>query len=188
MRTIQPNRRLALSMGVAGLATCLVAGSTVANATDSDLPQGFRRGKVIDYVDGRPIYEVLDSQGAAQGVALSAGDAKTVQASLKELDNELNTNTDRPWARQRYGAAPQSVTLCAAAIAWFVAQTVFPAAKFAKLAWRLGKLVQKYGARTVARIWRGARNITDRTAQQEIIDLAKALSGVGGLSACGIPV
>ncbi|MDY3048922.1 MAG: hypothetical protein SOR40_04010 [Rothia sp. (in: high G+C Gram-positive bacteria)] len=171
-------RRTALSIAFAGLSTCLVAGATTSYAADSDLPEGLKRGRILEYVEGHPIYEVVDQAGNPQGVSLSASDTRTMQASLRELDATLN--------KPHSGNETQSVVPCAIAIAWFVGQTLFPAARIANLAWRLAGLVRRYGAHTVARIWRGARGLTDRTAQQEIIELAGALAGVGGLEACGI--
>ncbi|MBF0809435.1 hypothetical protein E4U03_12570 [Rothia nasimurium] len=182
MTTLTPTRRAALTISLAGLATCLAAGSTTSNASEPGIPAGFKRGKVVDSIDGHAIYEIIDSQGNPQGFVFSASDTRTIRAAFKEIDAELKAS---PATRS---TSQQSTALCAAAIAWFIAQTVFPTAKLAVAAWKLAKVAYKFGSHTVARVWRGARDMADRTAQQEIIDIAKALSGVGGLQACGIVI
>lgn len=182
MTALITNRRTAFTIGLAGFATCLTAGNTVSNASEPGIPAGFKRGKIVDSIDSHAIYEVVDSQGNPQGFVFSASDTRTIRTAFKEIDVELNT------ASSSRGFSQQSTALCAAAIAWFIAQTVFPTAKLAVAAWKLAKVARKFGAQTVARVWRGARDMADRTAQQEIIDIAKALSGVGGLQACGIVI
>ncbi|MCP3427080.1 hypothetical protein NBM05_13930 [Rothia sp. AR01] len=139
----------------------------------------------MDYVQGVPIYEVVDGGGQVAGVTLPVDELK----KLDEYAQHLRREFDAPPPRTGVVGAQANVTrvaACAAGIAWFIAQTVFPAARIANLAFRLGRLVSRYGARTVARIFMGARGIAGRSAEREIIDLAKSLSGVAALGACGI--
>ena len=178
-------RRSLLTGGVGLTATvCLalsgvMAGAAPASATEL-LPAGHRRGRIVARVDSVPIFEVVTDDGRVAGYTLGAAELRQVQKAAAEVHLHLDG--------QKGVASTQSFTkvaACGAGILWFVAQTVFPSVKLASLAWRLGRLVSKYGARTVARIFLGARNIAGRTAEQEIIDLAKALSGVAALAACG---
>lgn len=69
-------------------------------------------------------------------------------------------------------------------IVWFIGSTVFPGARGPEVAYKLAKLVGKYGANTVARTIKGARGIAGSTVEKDIIALAKELSGIGGLAAC----
>ena len=115
------------------------------------------------------------------GFTLEEPKLKELNASSAEIDTAVKA--DSP---QIQPAVATNVAACIAAIAWFAAQTVFPTVRLANLAVRLGGLVAKYGARTVARIFMGARGIAGRTAEQEIKDFALAASGVGGLMACGL--
>lgn len=141
-------------------------------------------GSVVDTADdGTQIFEVLDAQGQRVGYTLESTKLAELNASAAELDAGASE------AQQAGQAQPSSVTevaACVAAIAWFAAQTVFPTVRVANLAVRLGGLVSKYGARTVARIFMGARDIGGRTAQEEVKDFALAASGLGGLAVCGI--
>lgn len=132
-------------------------------------------------VDSVPIFEVVTDDGRVAGCTLGSVELRQAQRAAAEVHLHLEG--------QKGIASTQSFTTvaaCGAGILWFVAQTVFPSVKPASLAWRLGRRVSQYGARTVARILLGARSIAGRTAEQEIIDRAKALSGVAALAACGL--
>lgn len=178
---IERRRIVAGGAGAALLAlTSGIAAAAPASATEL-LPAGHRRGRIVTTVESTPVYEVLREDGRVAGYTLAAADLRRAQAAAGEVHLEVE---------RAKGVATTdgitSVAACGAGILWFVAQTVFPSVKLAALAVRLGRLVAKYGARTVARIFLGARGIAGRTAEREIIDLAKALSGVAALAACGL--
>lgn len=186
---IMLNRRNLLVSGAVGLGS-VIAGTTVATALEpsSDLPPGMKRGKIIDYVEGAPIYEVVDEKGVAQGATFSSTELPKIHRDLQDLGKELEkSKSSNHWRGSKPVASAQGVTevaACAAAIAWFIGGTVFPWARGAKVAYRLAKLVGKYGANTVARIIKGARGIAGSTVEKDIIALAKELSGIGGLAVC----
>lgn len=171
------DRRIFFKSSLVGGLVALAA-STTAGAVSGDLPVGYKRGKISAYEAGAPIYEVIDNSGNIVGYTLSAHDLKLTQRSLGELDRKIK-NLD--FSKE---VAPQNVVACAAGIGAFVVQTVFPAARVARLAWRLGGLVRRYGATTVARIFKGARGIAGRTAEQEIVDIIGALTGIDLLRSC----
>ena len=164
----------ALSTGVA---------SADSNSQQSGLPEGQVQGAAVSTAeDGSQIFEVLDAQGNVAGYTFDAkklGELQTVGTDLEAQSKDLD-------GAEVQAAGVTNVALCVAAVGWFVAQTVFPTVRIANLAIRLGGLVSKYGARTVARIFMGARGIAGRTAEQEIKEFALAASGIGGLAACGL--
>ncbi|KAA9084143.1 hypothetical protein [Microbacterium radiodurans] len=156
-----------------------------SRASSVDLPAGQTRGAVVDVADGGvEIFEVVDATGTRVGYTLSAEDLSAAHAAATQVD--IATSEALTVRTQSAAASEVNVPLCVAAVAWFVAQTVFPAARVAALAARLAGLVSKYGVQTVARIFTGARGIAGRTAEQEIKEFALAATGVGGLAACGI--
>lgn len=168
---------------------------TVIEAGALSLPDGQARGDVVDVAEnGAEIFEVLDADGTRVGYTFSDAELAKINAAAAATAAELAQSTsgdEQTEALQGDGpvftaASGVNVPLCVAAVGWFVAQTVFPAARVANLAVRLTGLVSKYGVQTVARILTGARGIAGRTAEQEIKDFALAASGVGGLAACGI--
>lgn len=200
-------RSLALSVCLAALVTTATAGpATAANgaptiaaafqddrttpnsaapAPSTDLPAGQTRGAVVSVADGGvQIYEVVNATGNRVGFTLSAEDLRAAHSAATQID--AVTSGAMTNQAQSAAASEVNVPLCVAAVAWFVAQTVFPAARVAALAARLAGLVSKYGVQTVARIFTGARGIAGRTAEQEIKEFALAATGVGGLAACGI--
>ncbi|MFB9775075.1 hypothetical protein [Brevibacterium otitidis] len=172
------------------LAACIAAPAILATGVAAEasskksaaIPQGHRRGRVTETMsDGTRIYEVVDERGEVVGFTFDDERLEVLQRASREIERE----PEMEGAITVRGRGT-SVAACAAAIAGFVALTVFPAARVAKLAWRLGKLVAKYGPRLVARVFKGARGIAGRTVEKELIDLAKSLSGVAALKACGI--
>lgn len=179
-------RRALIAACVAVPAVAVTGGVATAAPVKIALPAGQKRGTVVETVeDGTKIYEVLDREGNVVGYTLDddklrqMSTASMALAQEDTLDGSLQIRVVTP-------SGVTSVAACAAAIAGFVALTVFPAARVAKLAWRVGKLTVKYGPTLVARIFRGARGIAGRTVEKELIDLAKSLTGVAALAACGL--
>lgn len=129
---------------------------------------------------------VVDTEGDVEIREVRDGSGNLVGYTFDEASRALHEGTtgDRLSAEQpgQHTTAANFWT-CSAAVAWFIAQTVFPSVKIAKLAWRLGKLVRTYGPSTTVRVLTGARKLSNRTAQQEFRELALALTGVGGLQA-----
>lgn len=184
MRRKMLGRRALIAACVAVPAVAATGGTAVADQTNAVLLAGRRRGAVAGTGDdGAKIYELLDQEGKVVGYTLDDDVLRELRASVSDLDEGARIGAKEA-GLQSTGVT--EVAACVAAIAWFAAQTVFPTVRVASLAIRLGKLVSKYGARTVARIFMGARGIAGRTAQQEIKDFALAASGIGGLMACGI--
>ncbi|GAA1730562.1 hypothetical protein [Brachybacterium phenoliresistens] len=179
-------RRALIAACVAAPAVAVTGGVASADPIGSALPAGKRRGAVVDTdSDGTEIYEVLDSEGTVVGYTLADEKLREMSVASSALAKEDSLDGSLQVQAQAAGGIT-SIAACAAAIAGFVALTVFPAARMAKLAWRLGKLTAKYGPKLVARIFGGARGIAGRTVERELIDLAKELSGVAALAACGI--
>lgn len=148
----------------------------------SDAGRDHSRGRVVDTTDdGVKIYEVLGSGGGIVGYTFDERRLKELRAAGAAIHSEPEVN-----GAITVQVGVTSVAACATAIAGFVAMTVFPAVRVAKLAWRLGKLVLKYGPKLVARIFKGARGIAGRTVENDIIDLGKALTGVTALASCGL--
>lgn len=177
------NRRTLMAACLVTPVAAMSMGPASAAPSSQQLPDGQSVGAAVGAADdGSQIFEVLDSHGQRVGFTIEAAKLEQLNASAAGLETEVND-------AEQLQAEPASVTgvaACVAAIAWFAAQTVFPTVRVANLAIRLGGLISKYGARTVARIFMGARNYAGRTAQQEIKDFALAASGIGGLMACGI--
>lgn len=179
------NRRALMAACVAVPVAVLSTGTASAAPTDgvATLPEGQWQGPVVSMAeDGTQIFEVLDAKGAVVGYTLDADKRGELNAAAAEFE----TQSKELEGQQFQAASATNVALCVAAVGWFVAQTVFPTVRIANLAVRLGGLVAKYGVKTVARIFAGARGIAGRTAEQEIKDFALAASGIGGLAACGI--
>lgn len=131
-------------------------------------------GQVVGTEGDAEIREVHDGAGNVVGYTFDDAsralhEATTVGSLIAEQPGQYTT-TANFWT-------------CSAAISWFIASTVFPSVRVAKLAWRLGGLVRKYGLRTTVRVLTGAHKLSSRTAQQEFKELALALTGVGGLQA-----
>lgn len=183
------NRRTLMAACLVAPATALSTGVASAAPSGKNLLDGQSVGSAVATADdGSNIYEVLDAQGNRVGFTLEAAKLESLNASAAEIDAETQAASPESQAAspEAQPAGATNVAACVAAIAWFAAQTVFPTVRIANLAIRLGKLVSKYGARTVARIFMGARGIAGRTAEQEIKEFALAASGIGGLMACGI--
>lgn len=173
------NRRLLLTGAAALLAGSTIAATstTFARATDTDLPAGWRRGRIVAREDGAPIYEILDAAGHEAGYALSQEDMEEARRAAKDVETERRD-------LQAVGADFWKITKCTAAIAWFTAQTVFPSVKVARIAYNLSRLVKKYGARKVASSFLRWRSSKGRDMEDDIKDVALALTGVGALSVC----
>lgn len=177
------NRRTLMAACLVTPAAALSMGPASAAPSGSTLPDGRTAGAAVATADdGSQIFEVLDADGNRVGFTLESGRLDELNATAASLEAEVN----KAGEAQVEAAGATNVAACVAAIGWFAAQTVFPTVRIANLAIRLGGLVGKYGVRTVARIFMGARNIAGRTAEQEIKDFALAASGVGGLMACGL--
>ncbi|MFC0673649.1 hypothetical protein [Brachybacterium hainanense] len=178
-------RRALIAACVAVPAVVAGGGAALAEQPKTALPVGMKRGSVAETdEDGTKIYEVLDGEGNVVGYTFDEEKLRELSTAGAALDKEMSSGGDG--APQVQAASVSEVALCAAAIAGFVAMTVFPAARVARLAWRLGKLTAKYGPKLVARIFMGARGIAGRTVEKELIDLAKELTGVAALQACGL--
>lgn len=172
---------LASSLAVAavvGVGGTAVAAMPAANA----LPAGHRRGPVAETAsDGAKIYQVLDGHGKTVGYTFEDGDLATLKKSSQSVEREPEMD-----GAITVRSAGTDVAACAAGIAGFIGLTIFPQVRLAKLAWRLGKLVAKYGPKLVARIFKGARGIAGQTVEKDIIEIGKELSGVATLAACGL--
>jgi hypothetical protein len=178
------NRRALMAACLITPAAALSMGTASAAPSAQTFSEGQRAGSVVATAeDGSQIFEVLDAQGQRVGYTIESTKLEELNASAAELEYGAATSDQQAQAQ---ASGVTGVAACVAAIAWFAAQTVFPTVRVANLAIRLGGLVSKYGARTVARIFMGARVKAGRTAQQEIKDFALAASGIGGLMACGI--
>lgn len=178
------NRRTLMAACLATPAAALSMGTASAAPSTEKLPDGHQAGSVVGTAeDGSKIFEVLDEQGQRIGYTLEATKLEELHTAAADLDREASTAQKEIQPR---ASGATTVAACVAAIGWFAAKTIFPSIRVASLAVRLGKLIGKYGARTVARIFMGARGIAGRTAEQEIKDFALAASGIGGLMACGI--
>lgn len=177
-------RRALIAACVAVPAVAATGGVAVADPAKPTLPEGQRRGNVVGTGDdGSKIYELVDQKGTVVGYTLEDDKLRELNASVSDLDEGARIGQQEA---QLQASGATSVAACVAAIAWFAAQTAFPTVRAANIAIRLSKLVSKYGARTVARIFMGARGIAGRTAEQEIKEFALAASGIGGLMACGL--
>ncbi|GAA1719474.1 hypothetical protein GCM10009793_15820 [Brachybacterium phenoliresistens] len=178
-------RRALIAACITVPAVAATGGAALADPAKSTLPAGQRRGAVVDTDDdGTKVYEVLDQKGEVVGYTLDDDKLRELSAAGAALDKQTSSGADG--ALQAQAASVSEVALCAAAISGFVVMTVFPAARVAKLAWRLGKLTAKYGPKLVARIFKGARGIAGRTVEKEIIEIGKELTGVAALQACGL--
>lgn len=177
-------RRIAMTGSLVSLLAYLPvsATATTISSIDSDLPPDFMRRQVVENFEGYEIYEILDEEGKPRGFSLSQPAMKQLRAVARGIDADINKG------RVQYPRIQPAGVECAFAIAWFVGATVFPAVRIAKLAARLLILVRRLGIEKVARIFQGVRNIAGRTMEKEVLDLAKELSGIAALKACGIRI
>lgn len=182
------NRRALFAACVAVPTVVATGGAASAAPVTSEkvtIPAGNRRGVVVDTEDdGTKIYEVLDRSGKVVGYTFDDNALSELSIAGKALGEEETLDGSLEVEAQAGGAT--DVAACAAGVSAFVVMTVFPAARVAKLAWRLGKLTKKYGPKLVARIFKGARGVAGRTAEKEIIQLGKELTGIAALKACGL--
>lgn len=128
------------------------------------------------------VSEVLGADGAVIGYAV---DAET-RALLDAVAREASVFADSATVSGGEGAQTQSVfkvAKCVAGVAAFIALTVFPTARVARLAVRVGQLVHKHGIKTVAQIL--TRTYKGKLDGQKIfLEIAKEATGVAGLSVC----
>lgn len=132
------------------------------------------------------ISEVRNADGDVIGYQVDAQTRATLFRLAREMaraqgDAHAGLGVDR-------GVQPQGAVECAAAIVSFIVLAVFPVGRVAKLAVRLAKMVNKYGASKVAQIFTRAYKGSDRTAIKELTELAAALAGIDQLKACGLRV
>ncbi|WP_143556918.1 hypothetical protein [Serinibacter salmoneus] len=175
-------RVVAFGVAMALLVSFVVAAPGTAASAESTATQQHEivdaeRGGVVARESGVDIYEMVDESGEIVGYAIAESAQDRLPLSLAQT-------------RLGAGGPEHSVSAnfwtCSAAIAWFIGQTVFPSVKIARLVVRLGQFVSKYGFSKTVKIFTGAYKLSGRTAKEEFIDLAKALSGVGGLQVgCG---
>ena len=170
-----------ISAGLTMTATPAMAGPA------TDLPPGLRRGRTVAIDSSMKILEVQDPNGKVTGYTFSSADlikakraVEDVNAEFESISNEQTSHSENEVSALGWVETAK----CAGEILLFVGGTVFPTVRVAALAARLVRLVNKYGATKVARILAGARNISTRRAEREILELGAALVGLGFLQTC----
>ncbi len=165
--------------GAASASTSTGTTSPAAGISPADaMPTGSLRATDDTYV-----VEVRDSSGTVIGYSVDP----EVQANLSSLALQLGHQNGLS------GNAAETddffqVAQCVGAVSAFIALTVFPTARAAKVAVSLGKLVSKYGVQKTAQILTRTYKGNDIDAQQIFLDFAKEAAGIGALSVCFNPI
>lgn len=144
-----------------------------ARPSGSSLPT---ESEVDEMLNSGEIVEKIGDDGAVSGYTLNP---ETSEA-LRSLKSKLPA--DSPAG----GVSTQSVDpgACALGIGSFIVLTVFPSARVASVAVRLGKLVGKYGVTKVARILTGSYKVSKRTWKDDFAGLVGAMTGISSLAPC----
>lgn len=184
-----PSRRsmLALAPGVL-VAASVAAGTPALAKPGNDLPAWQRRGKIVATESSIRIYEVRDRQGSIAGYTFSTADLSRAQQAVESVNAEMvSISEQKPESSDGQVGTLGFVetSKCLGEILLFIGGVVFPGLRAAQLAARLLRLVNKHGARKVARVLTGARGISSRTVEREILEVGAALVGLGFLKTCG---
>ncbi len=129
------------------------------------------------------VIEVVDASGQVVGYTVDAA----TRAALDAVSRQIALSGDRSVAlggAAELDASVWDVAKCVAAISAFIAFTVFPTARAAKLAVRLAQLVNKYGVKKMAQILTRTYKGSDVNAQAIWKEIALAATGIGTLSVC----
>lgn len=177
------NRRVAIVTTASILLTCAVG--TGAQAQDPSVQSHAASSISVEKTASEPAVHEVVEDGVVVGYAL---DAET-QASLNALRAEM-LDIQGPAVP---GVADGSmsamgffdVAKCVGALAGFVALTVFPTARAAKLAVRIGKMINKHGINKTAQILTRTYKGSDVNSEQIFKEIAKEAAGIGALSLCG---
>lgn len=177
------NRRIAIATTASILLTCAVG--TSAQAQPSSVQPHASAGISADVLTSDPDVHEVVQDGVVVGYALD----DEMQASLSALGAEMLEiqGLGGPAAVDGSMSAMGffDVAKCVGAIAAFVALTVFPSARAAKLAVRIGGLVNKHGINKTAQILTRTYKGSDIDAEKIFLEIAKEATGVGALGLCG---
>ena len=158
-------------------------GVSAANASDVTTTTGVEQLSA-EQAPGGEITEVRDGSGNVVGYQVD----EATRAALSALDQELQSRQDARSAATLQGAQVAvdgwRILKCTASISGFLALTVFPSARAAKLAVRIGGLVRKHGVKKVAQILTRTYRGSDVNAEAIFKEIAKEAAGVAALEVC----
>lgn len=158
-----------------------VTGTAAAHAT-SDGPEQ-HPAVTAQTAAEEAITPVYDRFGAVIGYTVDQETRASLDGLAAELETESGSTADDISADAGVMALDWwRVAKCTGSIAAFIALTVFPTARAAKLAVRLGRLAKKYGVKKLAKIL--TRVTKGKEADAIFKEIAKEALGIGALEVC----